>query len=89
MSSAGKKPGIISAAFSNPAPPSASPPPQPATLPWKSRFRTGNGYVVKALSLTALAGIGGLPQIVVPESTADNLPMGFSFIGAPQFRIDS
>ncbi len=38
---------------------------------------------MKALSLTAIAGIGGLPQVSLPWSTAAGLPIGLSLIGAP------
>jgi amidase len=58
--------------------------PSPPPLLGKVDYdRVGSGFVVKSLALTAIAGIGGLPQVVLPESTADNLPMGFSLIGAP------
>ncbi|MSR30585.1 MAG: amidase [Gemmataceae bacterium] len=41
------------------------------------------GYYTKALSLTALAGIGRLPQISLPVAQAEGCPIGLSFIGPP------
>jgi amidase len=57
--------------------------PSPSPLIGKVDYdRVSAGYVVKALALTAFAGIGGLPQVTLPLSTTGGLPIGFSLIGA-------
>jgi len=61
-------------------PTTSSPPPLRGKVDYD---RTGTGYLARTLCLTAFAGIGGLPQIAVPISTEENLPAGFSLIGAP------
>jgi amidase len=38
-------------------------------------------FRARALSLTCIAGIGGLPQISIPAATVDGCPIGLSFIG--------
>lgn len=36
----------------------------------------------RIIELTALAGLAGLPQVTLPVATADDAPIGLSFIGA-------
>ena len=40
-------------------------------------------FRARALSLTCIAGIGGLPQISIPAAIVDGCPAGLSFIGWP------
>jgi amidase len=40
-------------------------------------------FRTRALSLTCIAGIGGLPQVSIPAVTVDGCPAGLSFIGWP------
>ncbi|HXJ02796.1 MAG TPA: amidase [Micropepsaceae bacterium] len=42
-----------------------------------------DAFRVRALSLTCIAGIGGLPEISIPAATVDGCPAGLSFIGWP------
>jgi amidase len=44
--------------------------------------RRASPYYRRALSLTAIAGIGRLPQITLPLAEADGVPVGLSLIGA-------
>jgi amidase len=46
-----------------------------ATEPELDRFRT------RAMSLTCIAGISGLPQVTMPVGHVSGLPVGFSLIG--------
>lgn len=41
-----------------------------------------DAFRARALSLTALAGLGGLPQVTLPLATLDGCPLGLSVIGA-------
>ena len=42
-----------------------------------------DAFRTRALALTCIAGIGGLPQISIPAVTAAGCPAGLSFIGWP------
>jgi amidase len=42
-----------------------------------------DAFRTRGLSLTGIAGIGGLPQISIPAGTVDGCPIGLSFIGWP------
>jgi amidase len=42
-----------------------------------------DGFRTRALSLTCIAGIAGLPQISIPAATVEGCPAGLSFIGWP------
>jgi amidase len=44
--------------------------------------RRASPYYRRALSLTAIAGVGRLPQITLPLADAGSVPVGLSFIGA-------
>jgi amidase len=46
--------------------------------------RGGTGYLPRTLCLTAIAGLGGLPQVSLPFVTASGLPAGVSLIGGPE-----
>ena len=39
-------------------------------------------YREQAMCLLCIAGLGGLPQISLPLSTLDGLPLGLSLVGA-------
>lgn len=41
-----------------------------------------DAFRARALSLTAIAGIGGLPQLTLPLATLEGCPLGLSLIGA-------
>ena len=40
-----------------------------------------DAFRTRALSLTCIAGIGGLPQVSIPAATVEGCPVGLSFIG--------
>jgi amidase len=42
-----------------------------------------DGFRTRAMALTAIAGIAGLPQISIPAAIVDGCPAGLSFIGWP------
>ena len=42
-----------------------------------------DAFRTRAISLTCIAGIGGLPQISIPAATVEGCPAGLSFIGWP------
>ena len=59
-------------------------PTAPTVAPLKgsvSYDRKGD-YYRRALSLTAIAGVGRLPQVSMPLATVDSAPIGLSLIGA-------
>ena len=59
-------------------------PTAPTVAPLKgsvSYDRKGD-YYQRALSLTAIAGVGRLPQVSMPLATVDSAPIGLSLIGA-------
>ena len=61
-------------------------PTSPTIAPLKragAHIRTGD-YYQRTLALTAIAGIGRLPQVSMPVATASSAPIGLSFIG-PQY----
>lgn len=41
------------------------------------------GFRVRVMRLTCIAGIAGLPQMTIPVSTISGAPAGMSFIGRP------
>jgi amidase len=45
------------------------------------RDRSGD-YYQRTLSMTAIAGVGRLPQVSMPLATVASAPMGLSLIGA-------
>jgi amidase len=42
-----------------------------------------DAFRARAMALTSIAGIGGLPQVSVPARVVDGCPIGLSFIGWP------
>ena len=42
---------------------------------------TLDAFRARAMALTAIAGVGGLPQISIPAAVVDGCPVGLSFIG--------
>ena len=64
-------PGIV---LCIPTAPSIAPPVETSGEALEA-FRT------RAMSLTAIAGLGGLPQISIPAAVVDGCPVGLSFIG--------
>jgi amidase len=44
------------------------------------RSSSGSGYYPRTLALTSLAGIGRLPQVSLPISHADGVPVGLSLL---------
>jgi amidase len=59
-------------------------PTTPALAPLKGdpprRSSSGSGYYPRTLSLTSLAGIGRLPQVSLPITDADGVPVGLSLL---------
>jgi amidase len=47
-----------------------------ATAEWFDAFR------MRAMSLTAIAGVSGLPQVSIPAALVEGCPVGLSFIGS-------
>ena len=57
----------------------------PAPAPLKGSLdndRTQGNYYPRALSLTAMAGIGRLPQVTMPVAEVEGAPVGLSFAAA-------
>jgi amidase len=42
-----------------------------------------DGFRTRAMALTCIAGLSGLPQVSLPASSVDGCPIGLSFIGWP------
>jgi amidase len=60
-------------------------PTTPALAPVKGSLgldRSAEGYYPRTLSMTAIAGIGRLPQVNLPLGNAHGVPVGLSLIGA-------
>ncbi len=60
-------------------------PTSPALAPIKGSLgndRTSGDYYPRALSLTAIAGIGRLPQVTLPMAMAHGVPIGISLVAA-------
>lgn len=59
-------------------------PTTPTLAPFKGRPPTrsssGSGYYPRTLSLTSVAGMGRLPQVSLPISESDGVPVGLSLI---------
>ena len=53
-----------------------------APLKGKTSYDRTSDYYQQTLSLTSIAGIGGLPQVSIPLPTTDSAPIGLSLIGA-------
>jgi amidase len=70
-------------------------PTTPALAPYKGdppkRSASGSGYYPRLLALTSVAGIGRLPQLSLPLSNADGIPIGLSLLarhGQDAFLLD-
>jgi amidase len=59
-------------------------PTSPTIAPLKGShaYDRDSDYYRRTLSLTAIAGVGRLPQVSMPLATVDNAPIGLSFIAA-------
>ncbi|HEU0209847.1 MAG TPA: amidase [Candidatus Udaeobacter sp.] len=61
-------------------------PTTPALAPLKgnppARSSTGSGYYPRTLALTALAGIGRLPQVSLPMAQVGGVPVGLSLLAS-------
>jgi amidase len=59
-------------------------PTTPAFAPYKGdppkRSPSGSGYYPRALALTSIAGIGRLPQLSMPVTSAASIPVGLSLL---------
>jgi amidase len=47
----------------------------------ESSFDNLESFRVRAMRLTCIAGLGGLPQVSLPVGTVKGAPVGLSFIG--------
>jgi amidase len=56
--------------------------PTVAPLKGSAAYDRKGDYYRRALSLTAIAGVGRLPQVSMPLVTVDGVPIGLSLIGA-------
>lgn len=59
-----------------------SPAPAPLCGAAPRRDEPGGEYYPKALGLTAIAGMGGLPQVSLPRAECDGAPLGLSLLAA-------
>jgi amidase len=56
--------------------------PRKGTLGTDARYQSGTAYYPRTLSLTAIAGIGRLPQVSLPLAEVAGVPLGLSLLAA-------